>query len=107
MALFEVETDGHIVVVWADTKDGAKAFCRATYPAEDVIRVSQRPLDAWVISKRLLGLRGPGDPAQLARRCLLRAYGDKDQAVALYAAEAGCSEDDARKAIESNLAVGW
>ena len=81
MALFEVETDGHIMIVWADNKDRAKAFCSDNYPTEDVIRVTQRPLDAWVISKRMLGIQGNIDPCTTARTCLSKAKGDKLHAI--------------------------
>ena len=67
MALFEVETDGHIMIVWADDKERAKSFCVENYPSEGVIRVTQRPLDAWVISKRMLGIQGTVDPCTTAR----------------------------------------
>ena len=72
MALFEVETVGHIMIVWADDKDQAKQFCFENYPTEEVIRVSARPRNAWVISKKMLGVEGKTDPCSTARECLSR-----------------------------------
>lgn len=107
MALFEVETNAHIMIVWADGKDQAKLFCSNNYPAEDIVRVTARPRDAWVISKRLLGLEGKSDPCHMARDCLAKASGDKLHAIRLYMHETGCDLEGARKAIESNMAIGW
>jgi hypothetical protein len=107
MALFEVETDGHIMIVWADNKEKAKTFCGENYPSEGVIRVTQRPLDAWVISKRMLGIQGTVDPCSTARSCLSKAKGDKLHAIRLYMHETGADLEGARKAIESNMAIGW
>jgi hypothetical protein len=107
MALFEVETDGHIMIVWADDKDHAKSFCQENYPSEGVIRVTQRPLNAWVISKRMLGIQGAIDPCATARSCLSKARGDKLHAIRLYMHETGSDLEGARKAIESNMAIGW
>lgn len=107
MPLFEVETNAHIMIVWADDKDQAKGFCGDNYPTEDIIRVTARPRDAWVISKRLLGIEGKANPCDTARDCLARARGDKVHAIRLYMHETGCDLDGARKAIESNMAIGW
>jgi hypothetical protein len=107
MAMFEVETDGHIMIVWADDKDRAKTFCQENYPTEGVIRVTQRPLNAWVISKRMLGIQGAADPCATARSCLTKARGDKLHAIRLYMHETGSDLEGARKAIESNMAIGW
>ena len=107
MALFEVETNGHIMVVWSDDKDRAKAFCQDNYPEEEVLRVTLRPRDAWVISKRMLGIDGTVDPCSTARDCLARSAGDKLHAIRLYMHETGTDLDGARKAIESNMAYGW
>lgn len=107
MALFEVETNAHIMIVWADDKDKAKAFCLDNYPSEEVLRVTHRPRDAWVISKRLLGIEGNTDPCSTARECLARASGDKLHAIRLYMHETGVDLEGARKAIESNMVIGW
>jgi hypothetical protein len=106
-ALFEVETDGHIMIVWADDKEKAQAFCQENYPSEAVRRVMQRPLNAWVISKRMLGIQGAADPCQTARACLSKSQGDKLHAIRLYMHETGSDLEGARKAIESNMAIGW
>ena len=107
MPLFEVETNGHIMIVWAENKTAAKNFCQENYPADEIIRVTTRPRDAWVISKRLLGIEGNADPCSTARECLARAQGDKLHAIRLYMHETGSDLDGARKAIESNMAIGW
>ena len=107
MALYEVETKAHIMIVWADDKDQAKQFSDENYPTEEVLRVTHRPRDAWVISKRLLGIRENGSPCDTARECLTRARGDKLHAIRLYMQESGTDLDGARKAIESNMAMGW
>lgn len=107
MALFEVETDGHIMIVWADDKDKARDFCSENYPGEGIMRVTARPRDAWVISKRMLGIEGTTDPCLTARECLARSSGDKVHAIRLYMQETGTDLEGARKAIESNMAIGW
>jgi hypothetical protein len=107
MALYEVETNGHIMIVWAKDKDEAKLFCSENYPAEEITRVTARPRNAWVISKKLLGIQGAVKPCDTARECLSRASGDKLHAIRLYMHETGCDLDGARKAIESNMAIGW
>jgi hypothetical protein len=89
MALFEVETNGHIMIVWANDKDQARSFCLDNYPDEEVYRVTARPRDAWVISKQMLGLRGEADPCATARDCLARSSGDKVHAIRLYMQETG------------------
>ena len=88
----------------------ARAFAKTHYPGEEqVVRVSHRPRDAWVISKTLLGLthKTPVDPCAKARDCLAKAAGDKLHAVRLYMQETGTDLDGARKVIESNMAMGW
>lgn len=107
MALFEVETNGHIMIVWSADKDSAREFCLENYPTEEVLRVTARPRDAWVISKRMLGIEGTADPCTTARECLARSAGDKVHAIRLYMQETGTDLDGARKAIESNMAIGW
>ena len=39
--------------------------------------MTHRPRDAWVISKKLLGIQSPADPCSVARDCLSKAAGDK------------------------------
>jgi hypothetical protein len=107
MALFEVETEGHIMIVWADDKERARQFCEDNYSGEAILRVTARPRDAWVISKRMLGIEGSVDPCTTARECLARSSGDKLHAIRLYMQETGTDLDGARKAIESNMAIGW
>lgn len=107
MALYEVETTSHIMIACVDDEAGARSFAMTHYPTEEVVRVSHRPRDAWVISKTLLGLTTPVDPCAKARDCLAKASGDKIHAVRLYMHETGTDLDGARKAIESNMAIGW
>lgn len=107
MPLFEVETTSHIMIACAEDADSARAFAVTNYPSEEVIRVAHRPRDAWVISKRLLGLQGDSDPCQVARDCLAKAAGDKLSAMRLFMQATGNDLERARKAIESNMSRGW
>jgi hypothetical protein len=107
MPLFEVETTSHIMIACVETEAAARSFAEANYPQEEVLRVSHRPRDAWVISKRLLGLTTSADPCATARDCLAKAQGDKLHAVRLYMHQTGSDLEGARKAIESNMAMGW
>jgi hypothetical protein len=107
MPLFEVETTSHIMIACVENEIEARAFAHANYPSEEVIRVGHRPRDVWVISKNLLGLTGKADPCATARDCLAKAQGDKLHAVRLYMQQTGSDLEGARKAIESNMAIGW
>lgn len=107
MPLFEVETSAHIMIACVEDETGARSFAKANYPQEDVLRVSHRPRDVWVISKNLLGLTGKLDPCSVARECLARSSGDKLHAVRLYMQQTGSDLEGARKVIESNMALGW
>ncbi len=107
MPLFEVETTSHIMVACVDDEASARTFAEANYPSEQVLRVSHRPRDAWVISKNLLGLSNSFDPCAKARDCLANAAGDKLHAVRLYMQQTGTDLEGARKVIESNMALGW
>ena len=89
MPLFEVETTSHIMIACVDDEPTARAFAATHYPIEEIIRVSHRPRDAWVISKKLwefsrgrsvhdrsrLPLEGPG--GQAARRAAVHAEDGK------------------------------
>jgi hypothetical protein len=107
MPLYEVETTSHIMIACVADDEAARQFALTYYPNEEVLRVSHRPRDAWVISKKLLGMSGGVDPCTTARDCLARAQGDKLHAVRLYMHQTGCDLEGARKAIESNMAMGW
>jgi len=107
MPLFEVETTSHIMIASVNDEQEARAFAATHYPSEDVMRVAHRPRDAWVISKKLLGIQPQGDPCSIARDCLAKAQGDKLHAVRLYMQSTGSDLDGARKAIESNMVFGW
>ena len=107
MALFEVETEGHIIITWADDEESARQTLHETYPEEQITRLTKRPRDSWVISKTALGLNGSSDPCGVARDCLSKASGDKVQAIRLYMHETGSDLDKSRKVIESNMMMGW
>ncbi|TWU06839.1 hypothetical protein CA54_52390 [Symmachiella macrocystis] len=107
MALYEIETSAHIMVGWAETREKAEAIAKENYPEEDILRVTQRPRDLWVISKRLLGIEGSSDPCDTARDCLARAAGDKLHAIRLYMLDTGVDLHEAQKAIETNMSLGW
>lgn len=109
MPLFEVETDAHIIITWASDEASANGVVQDAYPRDRVIRVTKRPRDTWVISKGALGLTASRttDPCNVARDCLSKAAGDKVHAIRLYMHETGSDLEHARKAIESNMVMGW
>lgn len=107
MPLFEVETDAHIIITWADNDDAAASVVASAYPADRVIRLTKRPRDTWVISKAALGITSQTDPCTMARDCLSKAAGDKIHAIRLYMQETGTDLSRARKVIESNMVMGW
>lgn len=107
MPLYEIETDMHIMITWADNDDAATGKVKEAYPEESIVRLTRRPRDSWVISKGLLGIDGNIDPCDTARDCLAKAAGDKVNAIRLYMHETGSDLEHARKAIESNMVMGW
>ena len=107
MALFEIETQAHIVIAWANDEEAARGVLYSYYPTEEVIRVTRRPRDAWVISKAALGIAGTTDPCDAARDCIFKAAGDKIHAIRLYMQQTGTDLDCAKKMIESNMMIGW
>jgi hypothetical protein len=107
MPLFEIETNAHIMVTWATGREDAETIARRNYPEEDIVRVTKRPRDLWVISKRLLGIQGNTDPCDTARDCLSRASGDKVHAIRLYMLDTGADLHEAQRAIETNMSLGW
>jgi hypothetical protein len=107
MPLYEIETDAHIIITWAEDEQAAVEVVKAAYPDEAPIRHTQRPRDTWVISKRALGITGSTDPCSVARDCLAKAAGDKVQAIRLYMQQTGSDLECARKVIESNMVMGW
>ncbi|MDO4584676.1 MAG: hypothetical protein Q4D62_11300 [Planctomycetia bacterium] len=108
MPLFEIETQAHIVIAYADDETQAKAVLAENYPRENPIRISKRPRNLWVISKAALGITPEGiDPCNTARDCLAKAAGDKVHAIRLYMQETGTDLEQARKIIESNMVLGW
>lgn len=108
MPLFEVETDAHIIITWADDESSASAIATESYPSEEIKRLTKRPRDTWVISKGVLGItRQKSDPCNVARDCLAKASGDKVHAIRLYMQQTGTDLDQARKVVESNMVMGW
>lgn len=107
MALYEIETNLHIMIGWADSHDGAVELAARHYPEEEVVRVTKRPQDIWVISKGMLGVTGVGAPSESARDCLSRARGDKLHAIRLYMLDTGADLHAAQRAIETNMSLGW
>lgn len=107
MPLFEIETDSHILITWAADEVNATEVVQESYPNEATIRITRRPRDTWVISKTALGIRGEMDPCSAARDCLAKASGDKVHAIRLYMQQTGSDLEDSRKAIESNIVMGW
>jgi hypothetical protein len=108
MPLYEIETDSHIIITWADDEAASQAVVTDAYPTDEIVRVTKRPRDTWVISKGALGLTQHSvDPCAIARDCLSRSAGDKVNAIRLYRMETGSDLEQARKAIESNMVIGW
>ena len=108
MPLFEIETSGHIIITWADDESAAREVAADAFPTDDVIRMTKRPRNTWVISKGALGLTTPRlDPCNIARDCLAKSSGDKVHAIRLYMHETGSDLERARKVIESNMVMGW
>lgn len=107
MPLFEIETQSHIIITWAEDEPAARQVVSASYPRESAVRVTRRPRDTWVISKAALGISGGTDPCYTARDCLAKAAGDKVHAIRLYMQETGTDLERARKVIESNMVMGW
>lgn len=107
MPLFEIETDSHIIITWADDEPAAREVVLDAYPEDRVIRLTKRPRDTWVISKGVLGLTRQMDICGVARDCLAKSSGDKLHAIRLYMHETGSDLEKARKVIESNMVMGW
>ena len=107
MPLYEIETTAHIMIGWSDSEDTAEGIAKEHYPEEDIVRISKRPRDIWVISKRLLGIEGTTEPCDVARDCLSRASGDKLHAIRLYMLDTGVDLHEAQKMIETNMSMGW
>ena len=107
MPLFEIETREHIIITWAADKHAAAGVVAEAYPHDEITRMTKRPRDTWVISKSALGISGSAEPCTTARDCLAKAAGDKVAAIRLYMHNTGSDLKAARKAIESNMVMGW
>jgi hypothetical protein len=84
MPLFEIETDAHIIITWAEDEQAARHVLLDAYPEDRVLRIVKRPRD-----------------------CLAKAAGDKIHAIRLYMNETGADLERARRVIESNMVMGW
>ena len=108
MALFEIETNSHIMISWADSQEDAEGIARKHYPEDGIVRIPRRPRDLWVISKSLLGVNNSAsEPCDTARDCLSRASGDKLHAIRLYMLDTGADLHEAQRVIETNMSMGW
>ncbi len=107
MPLYEIETDSHIIITWANDEQAARDVVKDAYSDEAVVRMTKRPRDTWVISKGVLGLTSRMDICGVARECLAKSSGDKLHAIRLYMHETGSDLEKARKVIESNMVMGW
>ena len=107
MPLFEVETNAHIIITWAESEETATEVAQEAYPSEDIIRLTKRPRNSWVISKAVLGISESTDPCGTARDCISKASGDKVHAIRLFMQETGTDLERARRAIETNMVLGW
>ena len=108
MPLFEIETDAHIIITWANDEQAARQVVAQAYPNDQLTRMTKRPRDTWVISKGVLGLTtSKMDICGGARDSLSKSSGDKVHAIRLYMHETGSDLEKARKVIESNMVMGW
>ncbi|MGD9857707.1 MAG: DUF6793 family protein [Planctomycetaceae bacterium] len=107
MPLYEIETNAHIMIAATETPEAARALAIEHYPQDEVIRVTKRPKQMWVISKSFLGLNSRSEPCEQARDCLARAAGDKLHAIRLLMHETGVDLHEAQRAIETNMSLGW
>ena len=108
MPLFEIETNAHIIITWAADENQARHVLSDAYPSDDIVRLTKRPRDSWVISKSALGLPGQSpDVCAVARDCLSKSAGDKLHAIRLYMSETGTDLERSRRVIESNMVMGW
>ncbi len=107
MPLYEIETDSHIIITWANDEPAAREVVKDAYNEDAIIRLTKRPRDTWVISKGVLGLSSRMDICGVARDCLAKSSGDKLHAIRLYMHETGSDLEKARKVIESNMVMGW
>ena len=95
------------MIASTETPEQASALAVEHYPQDEVIRITKRPKQMWVISKSFLGLNGQSEPCERARDCLARAAGDKLHAIRLFMHETGVDLHEAQRAIETNMSLGW
>ena len=87
MALFEIETAGHIVITWAEDEENAKEVLQENYPrrADPRYQASSRRLGHL---ERALDHRN-ADVSTPRGECLAKASGDKLHAIRLCMQETG------------------
>jgi hypothetical protein len=108
MPLYEIETNSHIFITWADDEAAARDALIDAYPTDTIVRMTKRPRNSWVISKSALGnMSSPVNICGIARDCLAKSSGDKLHAIRLYMSETGADLEKARRIIESNMVMGW
>ena len=64
MPLFEVETEAHIIITWAESEAEAKTIAMEAYPGEDIRRLNECIFgegDLYCSAWNLLALAGIGD----------------------------------------------
>ncbi len=107
MPLYEIETNGHIMIGWADSTDAARALAVDLYPEDQILRISKRPRDLWVISKRLLGLRLRPLPVISPANAWRKPLATSCTRSGFTAQKTGTDLQEAQKAIETNMSLGW
>ena len=72
MPLFEVETESHIIITWAQDQDAAGDVVQDAYPHEKIVRLTKRPREhLGDFQGRGAGIAGKKiDPCHTARDCL-------------------------------------
>ncbi|MCU0721404.1 MAG: hypothetical protein MUC83_16960, partial [Pirellula sp.] len=84
MPLYEIETNSHIFITWADDEAAARDALVDAYPTDTIVRMTKRPRNSWVISKSALGtMSSPVNICGIARDCLAKSSGDKLHAIRL------------------------
>ena len=107
MPLFEIETNAHIIITWAADDSAAEVVVQEKYPQDQVIRLTKRPRDTWVISKAALGLtRASFDPCATAGIAWKKLPATKSTPFGSTCMRPARTWN-MRKVIESNMVMGW
>ena len=95
-------------IVVALAREQGPAVLAAASHVPDADRVALAQVAATLtLSGISMGIAGTTDPCWTARDCLAKAAGDKLHAIRLYMQHTGSDLDRSRKAIESNMVMGW